>query len=223
MTLSKEKKQKLLIDYKTGKISDIKVIHPEDIDLPYEDSTPITGFVYRILNDKKNGSFIEVGSSHWKINNNTYVLEKEFGWKGVGIEIEEHFVESYNNNRESHCIHANALKFNWDEYLEKNNFEKTIDFLQIDVDDVVPNSNLLALLNIPLSRYKFNVICVEHTANMNPKYRNSRDAQIEILQANGYMLVASLFTDDWWIHKSLNLPVSTYSEISNAAYRHEVR
>jgi hypothetical protein len=213
----------LLIDYNNGKESNLKTIHLDDINLGYEHSTAISGFVYRILNDKQNGSFIEVGSSHWKNNNNTYILEKEFGWRGVGIEIQEHFVKDYNENRESPCIHGNALKFNWDEYLEKSNFEKTIDFLQIDVDDIVPNSNLLALLNIPLSRYKFNVICVEHTANMNPKYRASRDTQIEILQSNGYILVASLFTDDWWIHKSLNLAPSTYSQITAAAYRNEIK
>jgi hypothetical protein len=213
----------VLIDYKTGKEFKGKVLGLEDIKLNYENSTLISGFVYRILNDKQNGSFIEVGSSHWKHNSNTYLLEKEFGWRGVGIEIQEHFANDYNENRKSPCIHADALKFNWDEYLEKNNFDKTIDFLQIDVDDIVPNSNLLALLNIPLSRYKFNVICVEHTSNMNPQYRNSRDAQIEILQSNGYALVASLFTDDWWIHKSLNVAPSTYDQISAAAYHRQIR
>jgi hypothetical protein len=215
----------LLINYKTGEKSDLKVITPSAIKLNYENSTAISGFVYKILEDKQNGSFIEVGSSHWKENNSTYVLEKEFGWLGVGIEIEKHFVTMYNENRESPCIHANALNFNWDEYLEKNNFGKTIDFLQIDVDDIVPNSNLLALLNIPLSRYKFNVICVEHSANIDPKYRSSREAQIEILQARGYVLVASLFTDDWWIHKSLSIPPSTWMQICNAAYRnlHDIK
>ena len=151
------------------------------------------------------------------------MLEKEFGWRGVGIEIQEHFANDYNENRQSPCINHDALKFNWDDYLEKNNFDKTIDFLQIDVDDTVPNSNLLALLNIPLSRYQFNVICVENTANLNPKYKNSRNAQIEILQSNGYSLVASLFTDTWWINKSLNIAPSTYDQISSAAYFRQIR
>lgn len=212
----------MLIDSRTGKDFDGKIIGLEDIHLDYENSTPIAAFVYKILNDKQNGSFIEVGSSHWKHNSNTYLLEKEFGWRGVGIEIQEHFIKDYNKNRQSPCIHADALKFNWDNYLEKNNFEKTIDFLQIDVDDIVPNSNLLALLNIPLSRYRFNVICVEHTSNMNPKYRSSRDAQIEILQSYGYTLAASLYTDDWWIDKSLNIAPSSYDQISAAAYYRQI-
>jgi len=217
----------LLKDYKTGEDAKIKMISLNDINLGYENSTAISGFVYRILGDKLNGTFIEIGSSHWKDNNNTYVLEKEFGWRGVGIEIEEHFVNEYNKNRSSHCINADATKFNWDKYLEKNNFETTIDFLQIDVDDIIPHSNLLSLLNVPLSRYIFNVVCTEHTANLNPEYRSDRDAQIKILQSNGYVLVASLFTDDWWLHKSLlenkQIAPSTYSMISDSAYRHEIR
>jgi hypothetical protein len=210
-----------MINYKTGEPSQIKQISLDDIILPYENSTLIAGFVLNALNNKRGGSFIEVGSSHWKNNNNTYILEKEFGWHGVGIEIQEHFVESYNANRTSRCIHGDALTFKWDEYLEKNNFPKTIDFLQIDVDDIVPNSNLLAFLNIPLSRYQFNIICVENIANIDLKYVGSRDAQREILYANGYVLIASLFTDDWWIHSSLNDYPMIYDQIKVAAWKRE--
>ena len=35
-------------------------------------------FVLSLLNGKKNGTFIEVGSGHPKLFNNTYLLEKEF-------------------------------------------------------------------------------------------------------------------------------------------------
>jgi len=209
-----------IINYHTGHIDPIKRITVNDLQLEegmY--NPPISGFVYRILNNKENGSFVEVGSSHWKVDNNTYILENKFGWRGVGLEIQDHFVESYNKNRESTCINANAINFNWDKYFEQNNFDKRIDFLQIDVDDIVPNSNLLALLNIPLSRYRFSVICMEHTANLDPRYESNRNAQREILFAHGYTLAASLFTDDWWIDKKLQIPGTTYDLITNQAWK----
>lgn len=212
-----------VMNYETGNNETIKRIRPEDLELDYPESTRMAGFVYRILNDKTNGSFIEVGSSHWSQDNNTYVLEKRFGWKGIGLEIVEHFVDSYNENRVSKCVYGDALNFNWDKYLEKNNFPRQIDFLQIDVDDIVPNSNLLALLNIPLSRYRFNVICIENTANINPHYAKNLETQREVLIANGYVLVASLFTDDWWIDKNLNIAPSTYDSLTAAAWYRDLR
>jgi len=35
-------------------------------------------FVVNVLNKKKNGFFLEIGSAQPKDNNNTYVLEKDF-------------------------------------------------------------------------------------------------------------------------------------------------
>ena len=189
----------------------------------YEFATATAGFVYKILDDKKNGSFIEVGSSHWKENSNTYVLEKDFGWSGLGLDIEQHFVDEYNKNRVSKCIKADALVFNWDKYLEENNFPKQMDFLQIDVDDIIPFSNVLALINFPFSRYTFNVVAIEHIANIDSKYENSKNVQREILKLHGYILVASFFTDEWWIHESLGIAPSTYDQITAAAWHRELR
>lgn len=210
----------MVIEYSTGKKSEVKQITPEDLQFiyNYEFGTPTAAFVYKILDDKKNGSFIEVGSSHWKENSNTYVLEKHFGWEGIGLDIEQHFVNDYNNNRISKCIQADALNFNWDKYLEENNFPKQIDFLQIDVDDIIPFSNVLALINFPFSRYTFSVVAIEHIANIDSKYENSKNVQTEILKLHGYKLVASFFTDEWWIHESLGVAPSTYDQITAAAW-----
>lgn len=46
-------------------------------------------FVLNILNNKKNGFFLELGSNHPIIINNTYVLEKEYNWKGIMVEYDK--------------------------------------------------------------------------------------------------------------------------------------
>jgi hypothetical protein len=209
---------KTTMNYATGQEETIKSITKQDLIFNYPHASKTAGFAYRILNDKTNGTFVEIGSSHWRDGNHTYMLEKEFGWRGVGLEIQDHFVEEYNKNRESECILGDALSFNWDEYFEKNNFPTTIDFLQIDVDDIIPHSNLLALINVPFGRYKFNVISVEHLGHFDKRYEIDRDTQRHILYSYGYLLVASLFTEDWWIHSSLDIAPSTYDLISSDAW-----
>lgn len=214
----KKSTQQEMIDYATGKSVSTKKIMTEDLTLPYEHSTRTAAFALRILDEKRDGTFIEVGASHWRDGNQTYMLEKEFNWKGVGIEIQDHFVKDYKENRISDCIAGNALTFNWDEYLEKNNFPKRIDFLQVDVDDIIPHSNLLALINIPLGRYRFSTISIEHLGHFDKNYEKDRDAQRQVLYSYGYTLVASLFTEDWWIDSQLNISPNTYDQLTSDSW-----
>ena len=55
-------------------------------------------FVVCMLQGKENGSFLEIGSSHLKTGNNTYLLEKTFNWTGYGVDINDmHTDENYEN------------------------------------------------------------------------------------------------------------------------------
>ena len=58
------------------------------------------------MNWKKNGFFIEFGASDGITNSNTYLLEKDFSWKGVLCEPCLHFKEKLKINRN------NILDFN---------------------------------------------------------------------------------------------------------------
>jgi len=40
-------------------------------------------FVLSMLDGKKNGTYLEIGASDPIVDNNTYLLETEFGWKGI--------------------------------------------------------------------------------------------------------------------------------------------
>ena len=44
-------------------------------------------FVIDILKGKKNGYYVELGAAHYSNGNNTYLLEKDYDWKGVSFEI----------------------------------------------------------------------------------------------------------------------------------------
>ena len=218
MVYLKPIKSHKLIDYKTGKYVDVKRFTHEDLIIEDELATTSSAFALRFNDDKKNGTFIEIGVADWKKNNNTYFLEKEFGWSGVAIDIEKQFADEYNKNRLSHCINGNAMSYNWDKYLQENNFPDRIDYLHIDIDKTPPYANLFALINLPLSRYRFSTITIEHNAGMDQTLSHMKEIQKDILFAYGYKLVAEGFTDDWWIDSQLNISESEFNSITYSAW-----
>jgi len=60
-------------------------------------------FVYSVL-QKNNGYFLEIGSNHPIIHNNTYLLENNFNWKGLLIEYDKSFEKLYKIERPNSII-----------------------------------------------------------------------------------------------------------------------
>jgi len=165
-----------------------------------EDNVPIyASIAYKLNNDLKNGYYVEIGSSHFKENSNTYYLEKEHNWNGLSVDISEHYSDLFNKNRKNKCINDNALTINWEKHFQENNFPDVIDFLSIDIDfDAGIHSNTMAFLNLPLSRYKFNIIVIEHAGGAQYRFEHSKNMQREILSMFGYHLIYRGDCDDIW-------------------------
>jgi hypothetical protein len=206
------------------RIKTLGIYDPECLIIEHENASMTNAFALRFSGDKDNGTYVEVGSSHWLENNHTYMLEKEFGWTGVGIDIEAHYVEEYNKNRSNPCIQANAKSFNWDKYFEENNFPKQIDHLSIDID----SGNYLSLLNMPLARYRFTTIAIENIEiiNRKPVYgaRESIAEEIKsVLLAYNYTFIGSGYIDEFWIDNTyLNLTGNQYDPISAAFWSRDI-
>jgi hypothetical protein len=206
----------------SNKEVEVKCFTPESLQVNHEDATQSNSFALRLSGDKVGGVYVEVGSSHYRKQNQTYFLEKEFGWSGVGIEIKKEFVDEYNKERANPCILGDATSFNWDKYFEDNNFPKQIDYLCIDTD----GSNLRSLINIPFSRYRFNTIVVEFRFP-NVKVKNTEtDVQKtmhSILNNYGYTHIGSGFADDYWIdNTSLKLSGNAYERLEYAFWKKDL-
>jgi hypothetical protein len=210
------------MDYSNKEV-EVKCFSPESLYIDHEDATQSNSFALRLSGDKTHGIYVEVGSSHYKKQNHTYFLEKEFLWTGVGIEIEKDFVEEYNKERANPCIHGDATSFNWDKYFEENNFPKQIDYLCIDTD----GSNLRSLINIPLSRYRFNTIVVEfRPPNMkdNNLETDVQKTMHSILNNYNYTHIGSGFGDDYWIdNTSLKLSGNEYGGLTYGFWKQQLR
>ena len=214
--------QQTVDNYKEEMLT-IKLFDQQSLEIHHEDATFINAFALRFSGDKENGTYVEVGASHWRDGNNTYMLEKEFGWTGVGLEIEQHYVDEYNKNRSNPCVQGDATTFNWDKYLEENNFPKQIDHLSIDTDFV----NLLSLVNMPLSRYRFSTIVVENKESSNQALdidEKVKKTQREILARYNYTLIGSGYTDDFWIDNThLKLMGNQWDPLSAAMWHGNIQ
>ena len=165
-------------------------------------------FVLTALNGKRNGTYLEIGSSEPFKNNNSALLERVYDWSGVGIEYDENFVKQYKENRKNPVLCVDALVIDYTKLLEKYfPNSNAIDYLQLDIEP--PRNTYQALLSIPFDKYKFAVITYEHDyyVDISKSYREkSRD----YLESKGYQLVVPNVSpddnspfEDWWIHPDL--------------------
>tara|TARA_B110000459_G_scaffold197527_1_gene241115 strand:+ start:2387 stop:3631 length:1245 start_codon:yes stop_codon:yes gene_type:complete len=158
-------------------------------------------FVLSLLNGKKNGTFIEVGSGHPKLFNNTYLLEDKFDWRGISLDISERMCAQHSRERKSSIVLADANKINFSELFKQHCLESKIDFLRINADA----ASLNTLQGIPFNEYEFSTIQIQHNACWwGDELKNKTR---KILSEIGYVLmVPDVAVDennayeDWWVH-----------------------
>jgi hypothetical protein len=171
-------------------------------------------FAYQ-LTKKNNGTFLEIGSNEPIYCNNTFLLENEFNWRGVMVEYNSMFYDSYKKLRPNsiHLI-SDARSVNYREILDANNFPINMDYLQVDLD--VNNKSTLDVLslldNTVFDKYKFATITFEHDIYTGD-YFNTREISRKIFADRGYVLMfpdVSVFFEgrycefeDWYVHPDL--------------------
>jgi len=171
-------------------------------------------FVYTVLKEKVNGSFLEIGSNHPITHNNSYILEKKYNWKGLMIEYDSSFKILYDEFRKKSIYEINdARQVKYKEYLDKY-FPTNIDYLQIDldVDNKSTLDTLLLLNNTVFDNYRFATVTFEHDIYRG-NYFDTREISRKIFEERGYVLVfpdVSVFFEgayrqfeDWYVHPDL--------------------
>ena len=159
-------------------------------------------FVLSILDGKRDGTYLEIGCADPLYGNNTALLEKEYGWTGISIDIDSQWSTKWEQQNRK-CFIENALKINYSELLKNN----IIDYLQIDCDP--PSISFEVLQKIPFHTHKFRVITFEHDHYADDT-QSIKDKSRKYLQSFGYELVVSNVSpddycdyEDWWVHPDL--------------------
>ncbi len=170
-------------------------------------------FVLAMLNNKRNGYYLEIGGADPFDSNNTFLLESVFEWSGISIEFDMNLASKYEKLRDNICLCADATSFDYLNQMRLLNFPGQIDYLSIDIDPA--ENTFAALMRCPFNEYRFSVITYEHDTYQNgDEYANlSR----KFLISKGYKLVSKNVKcfgrvfEDWWIDpyvvdKSIWLP-----------------
>jgi hypothetical protein len=164
---------------------------------------------------KQNGCFVEIGSNHPITHNNSYLLESKYNWKGLMVEYDNSFEESYKTQRKNSIyVISDARTVNYKAILDTNQFPKQIDYLQLDldVDNRSTLDTFLLLNNTVFDTYKFATITFEHDIYRG-NYFDTQNISRKILLERGYILVfpnVSVFWEgsfksfeDWYVHPDL--------------------
>jgi hypothetical protein len=165
-------------------------------------------FVLSMLNGKTNGTYLEIGSAKPFWGNNTALLEQNFNWKGLGIELKQDEADEHKLHRKNPVLCTNALEVSYDHLLQQyfpGQFD--IDYLQLDIE---PAKNTFdALLAMPLEKYRFAVITYEHDGYVDIT-QSFKEKSRRYLNALGYKLVVNDIApdhvsgfEDWWVHPDL--------------------
>jgi len=148
---------------------------------------------------KKNGTFVDIGCHKPIWINNTYLLEKEYGWAGISIDLD--VSEAWEKERPGSCvIKGDAREFDYGKLFKENNLPLEIDYLTLDLEP--PTVTFEALKKLPLDTYTFGVVTYEHDG-----YRMSNEFVEQTrayFKSYGYTLVKNMGNqDDLYIHESI--------------------
>ena len=164
-------------------------------------------FVLSMLNGKRNGTYLEIGAGNSFYGNNTALLEQQFDWKGVALDIDESFVNAHNSERKNPCIMKDATKVNYPAFLTGLDFSNEIDYLQLDCDP--PSVTYQILLTLPFDTHKFAVITYEHDFYCD-ETKSFQEKSRKYLESYGYVRVVNNISpddnrsyEDWWVHPDL--------------------
>ena len=148
-------------------------------------------FVQTVLDGKKNGYYVELGSKHPFYKNNTFVQEKIYGWQGLPIEWDIRYKKVWNGTRNNDLVVEDATTMDYKSFIPKGN--EVVDYLSADLDD---ENTLPAVIKFHEDGFMARVITYEHDFDM--------DESRSYLQDKGYHLQMIVDEgceiEDWWVH-----------------------
>lgn len=179
-----------------------------DIELETPSQIGQDKFVREVLKNKQKGFFIDIGCYRPITISNTFLLEVEDGWKGVGIDVREFHedddpLKSWGALRPNtkHIV-GNALTFNYKELFESLNVPKIIDYLSLDIEP--PQATFEVLFRLPLDDYQFRAITFETDEYRDAGGKERAEKSREYLASKGYKYITSIRQqDDFYIHPDL--------------------
>jgi putative sugar O-methyltransferase len=206
-------------------------------------------WVLDMLNNKKNGYFLDIGAFDGVKCSNTFILEKNYNWKGLLIEAQPETFSLLQKTRTNQCLNyaitdkTGEVKFDnfsytgskisndgitvnsitFSDLFRLYNVPKVIDYMSLDIE----GNEYTSLLKFPFSEYVCNLITVEHNLYIDgPENKNKLN---NLLTSNGYVLYKENVMcdnnpfEDWYVHSSfLQMKSSQQKLMFNIGGYHEL-
>lgn len=135
-------------------------------------------FVIAMTEGMRNGFYVDIGANHPVAINNTYLLESEFGWTGILVDILPGC--EVRKGKFFRCDSSNPTPELIEAY---QNMPEVVDFLSLDVDD----ATLSTFQTLPWNKKRFRISCIEHDAYA--KGPEVRDQIRIMMNGMGYVTV----------------------------------
>jgi len=147
-------------------------------------------FALQINNHASGGVFVDIGCSDYQRKNNTLLLEREFGWTGIGIDLEGGYGHGWEVHRPNGTfITANATTIDYKKLFEEHNLPKVIHYVSIDIDPTT--ANIEVLKSLPFDDYIFNAITFEHNLYLKDHPNSSETPHVERVKKEAKEFMAS--------------------------------
>jgi hypothetical protein len=154
------------------------------------------------------GTFLDIGSNHPTVINNTFALE-QLGWGGLLLDNDE-YCRQISHIRKAPFIFGDVTKTDWFAVLRDHDLSgEPIDYVSLDVD----SATLSTLENLLKYKVRFRCATIEHDS-----YRfgpGPRDEMRRMLDEAGYRLLCKDVHDDgvpfedWWVDwETMNTPAA---------------
>lgn len=198
---------KTIVNYTKYEHNNLKYKFPgsENIETNYSESYQDL-FILSVLDGKRDGTYLEIGSGHPFYGNNTALLEKDFGWSGISLDLDQGFIDQFVEKRTNTALLRDATKIDYVELLDSLGYGTTIDYLQVDCDP--PEISYEILSKIPFEKIKFAIITFEHDSYAAGDAIKEKSRKL--LKSFGYELIFDNVSfddensyEDWWIHPKL--------------------
>jgi hypothetical protein len=135
------------------------------------------------------GTFLDIGSNHPTVINNTFALE-QLGWGGLLLDNDE-YCRQISHIRKAPFIFGDVTKTDWFAVLRDHGLDiQPIDYVSLDVD----SATLATLENLLKYNVRFRVMTAEHDS-----YRfgpGPRDEMRRLMLEDGYILLCEDVHDD---------------------------
>jgi hypothetical protein len=159
--------------------------------------------VLKYLENKNNGFFLDIGCGYPITINNTYLLEEDYNWNGISIDIDDMGEPNglkWCDRKSIHVIN-DALTIDYSKLLKEYNAPKIIDFITMDLEP--PSLTFELLYKIPFDEYSFNFIAFE-TDEGRDGGEHRKITSREYIKSKGYHLLGNLGgQDDLYINNNL--------------------